>query len=607
MSDETRHSLASPEPVDQQPNDPLTTELAIEPTAEGAEPAGRRLPGRKIALIAGGGAASLALLYGAAYAAVGGEVPGDTSVLGIEIGGLSQSEAEAALTDGLAERIATPISLSPGEGEEPVQLDPATSGLGVNVAATVDQVDGGASPADLWRGMFGGGDVEPIFIVDKDELAAALAQVAGTVNREPVDGGITFADGQAVAAPAQLGRTLEVQAASDAIGDAFLRSTDPVVLDYEETTPTIDQTDVDTAMAQFAQPAMSGPVTVVAGTQQAQLDPALLGSVLNMSSTPEGTLAPQIDGERLMTEGKDALGSIQTGAKDASVRIENGAPVVVPGSAGQGITANDLAGAVLAALPLAGDQRVANVPLSTVEPEITTEEAANLGVASVISETTTRFPHSDYRNVNIRLAAEKIDNAFIAPGETFSLNGIVGKRSAETGFVPGWTIQGGVFKKDYGGGVSQVATTTFNAAYKAGMEDIEHKPHSLYFSRYPLGVEATVNWGSLDMRWKNDTPYGVVVDTSFSPSSSGGQGSITVRIWSTKYWDTNISVSDRYAHKSYGTRYDTTPECEAQAGQDGFQVDVTRTRTSPQGEAVTDKDHVVYNAGTHIICGPAPQ
>ncbi len=606
MSDETRHSLASPEPIDRPADEPATTEIVIEPSPEGGEPTTRRISGRKLALIAGGGVATVAVLYGAAYAAVGGEVPSDTTVLGVEIGGMSQSEAEAALTGGLAERVATPIALSPSEGEEPVPLDPATSGLGVDAAATVDQVDGGASPADLWRGLFGGGEVEPVYSVDKDQLAASLQQVAGTVNREPVDGGVTFDAGQAVAVPAQLGRTLDVQSAADAIGDSFLRTTDPVALPFEETTPTIDQADVDKAMAEFAQPAMSGPVTVVAGNQQAVLNPTLLGSVLIMSSTPEGTLAPQLDGERLLTEGEEALGSIESGAKDASVRIENGAPVVVPGQAGQGVSAPDLAAAVLAALPLSGDQRVANVALSTVEPEITTEEAANLGVASVISETTTRFPHSDYRNVNIRLAAEKIDNTFIAPGETFSLNGIVGERTAATGFVPGWTIQGGVFKKDYGGGVSQATTTVFNAAYKAGMEDIEHKPHSLYFSRYPLGVEATVNWGSLDMRWKNDTPYGVVVDTSFSPSSSGSQGSITVRIWSTKYWDTNISVSDRYAHKTYGTRYDTSPNCEAQAGQDGFQVDVTRNRTSPQGETVTDKDHVVYNAGTHIICGPAP-
>ncbi len=70
----------------------------------------------------------------------------------------------------------------------------------------------------------------------------------------------------------------------------------------------------------------------------------------------------------------------------------------------------------------------------------------------------------------------------------------MGERTAENGFTIGYVISNGVLVKDYGGGVSQMATTTFNAMFFAGLEDIEHKPHSFYIDRYPEGREATVAW-----------------------------------------------------------------------------------------------------------------
>ena len=107
----------------------------------------------------------------------------------------------------------------------------------------------------------------------------------------------------------------------------------------------------------------------------------------------------------------------------------------------------------------------------------------------------------------------------LAPGDTFSMNGIVGERTGENGFTEGFIIADGVFKEDLGGGVSQLATTLFNAMFFAGLKDVEHRPHSFYIDRYPVGREATVVWGALDLRFQNDTPYGVLVDTSTTPST----------------------------------------------------------------------------------------
>ena len=99
----------------------------------------------------------------------------------------------------------------------------------------------------------------------------------------------------------------------------------------------------------------------------------------------------------------------------------------------------------------------------------------------------------------------------LKPGETFSLNDTVGERTAANGFTKGFIISDGVFKEDFGGGVSQVATTTFNAAFFAGLEDVEHKPHSFYIDRYPVGPRGHRRLGRrVDLKFKNTTPYGVL-------------------------------------------------------------------------------------------------
>jgi vancomycin resistance protein YoaR len=194
----------------------------------------------------------------------------------------------------------------------------------------------------------------------------------------------------------------------------------------------------------------------------------------------------------------------------------------------------------------------------------------------------------------------------VLPDETFSLNETVGERTEANGFTKGFIINEGRLVEDLGGGVSQVATTTYNAGFFGGMEDVEHKPHSLYFSRYPMGREATVAWPSLDMAFKNNTPHGVVVDTSFRPSASGRQGSLTVRLWSTKYWTVTETTGNPTNFTEPGTVYDTSPDCSPQAGIRGFDVVVTRTLSRPGAEPITEEYSTRYKAGDEVVCRAEP-
>ena len=219
------------------------------------------------------------------------------------------------------------------------------------------------------------------------------------------------------------------------------------------------------------------------------------------------------------------------------MQIVAGKPKVIPAVDGQVVARDKVVPAILSILPKPEGERKAAVGLSQSKAKLTTEAAQALGITEVMGQFTTKFPHADYRNVNIGTAARKINGTLLKPDETFSLNKIVGERTKENGFTEGNIINGGKFVLDLGGGVSQSATTTFNAAFFAGLKDVEHKAHSVYISRYPVGREATVAWPSVDLKFLNDSGHGILVQTLFTASTPGTQGSITVKIWGTKVWD----------------------------------------------------------------------
>lgn len=137
----------------------------------------------------------------------------------------------------------------------------------------------------------------------------------------------------------------------------------------------------------------------------------------------------------------------------------------------------------------------------------------------VMGEFTTYHDCCEARVTNIHVIADAVDGAEIPPGETWSLNDHVGQRTEEKGYVPAGAILGGEMVSEVGGGTSQFATTLYNAIFFAGLEDVYHRPHSIYFPRYPLGREATLGWTLPDVVFRNDTDYPVTIDTSHSDTS----------------------------------------------------------------------------------------
>src|SRR3954463_4607185 len=147
---------------------------------------------------------------------------------------------------------------------------------------------------------------------------------------------------------------------------------------------------------------------------------------------------------------------------------------------------------------------------SGVTPSIATRRDARPRPV-LISSFTTFFPCCQPRVTNIRRAAQLLDRKVIPAGGRFSMNAALGRRTRERGFVPAPMISGGWLVDSVGGGISQVATTLYNAAFFAGMRLVEHTPHSFYISRYPMGREATISWGGPELIFVNDWAAPLVI------------------------------------------------------------------------------------------------
>ncbi|MGH3370157.1 MAG: VanW family protein, partial [Nocardioidaceae bacterium] len=450
-------------------------------------------------------------LYVAGYLFTGDKVPQGTTVSGVDIGGLSPASARVELEQELAPRVEQPIVVS-AAGHRGT-IDPVAAGLRVDYAESVEQAGGGRSwrPSRIWDYLTGGEDLEAIVLVDDTALAAAVERFAKKVDEPAVEGEIVFTNGRAKPRYPEVGRRLDRDASVAAVSESLLDESDDVVpLEVDEAEPEVDEADVRSAMDEFANPAVSAPVILVIGGENVVVRPRAYSRALSMKAQ-DGKLVPEVDPKALMQAIEPAMGRSSLSPKPATVRLVDGAPKVIPGKNGVTFDPERLAGHFAELVVKRGRGRTFEVKAVVDRPDFTTKEARGLKISEVVSSFTTEFPHADYRNVNLGRAAELVSGTVLKPGVTFSLNDTVGERTAENGFTKGFIISNGVFKEDFGGGVSQMATTTFNAMFFAGLEDVEHKPHSFYIDRYPVGREATVAWGAVDLRFRNDTDHGVLV------------------------------------------------------------------------------------------------
>ena len=544
--------------------------------------------------------------YVGAYAFAGDKVPRGTSVAGVEIGGRTSADAERVLEAGLADRVAAPVLVAVGSDSE--ELSPDDLGLSIDYAASVREAGGGRTwdPQRLWDYYTGGEELDPVVELDESTLDAALDDLDKTYGSKATNGAISFDTGRAVVTEPVVGEAIDREGAAEAVLDAWLapdsRSDQAAVtLELDDIAPGIDADDVQEAMDTFANPALASPVTLVFGGSPVQLSPGDYAPALRLKPV-DGELVPALKKKAIVAL-VDA-GITAEAPVDATVALVDGKPKVVPAKPGVSYEPTAVTDAFLDLVQQPEGQRSIDVEATVAEPEFTTKDARALKIKEQVSTFTTYYPPAEYRDINIGRAAELITGTVLKPGETFSLNDTVGERTAENGFTTGFVIQDGIFKEDLGGGVSQMATTTFNAAFFAGLEDVEHKPHSVYIDRYPVGREATVAWGAVDLRFTNNTPYGVLIDAVVIPSAGRSQGTVTVSMYSTKYWDIESTTGPRYNFTSPGTQTMSGPDCVPNQGYGGFEINVKRyiRRVGDPELLETENLHTTYIPSDTVIC-----
>jgi vancomycin resistance protein YoaR len=541
---------------------------------------------------------SLLLAYGAMVLYSGSTVPKGTTVSGMDIGGLSRAAAIAKLDRAFGEGSGSGLRLRAGERTATLNADRA--GVRIDAAATVSKaLSGRFTPPVLLDGLFGGREIRPDVRVDEARLAAALTAVNRQIGGKPAtEGAVVFRGLTPVAIWPREGSGLDVRTVASKIRAEYPTERE-IAAPIERLRPRATEAAVRQTLTGPARTAVTAPVTLASGSASGNAEiavsPAVLARYLRFQPDRSGRLQPRIDGVALAGALGRRLHPLERQPRDATFVVKNGTPRMVPSRDGRKVDGQGLATAMEGAVMQPGERAV-TVPLKTAAPRITTEQVSRLGIKEKISTFTTQYPCCAPRVKNIQTIADILDGYVVKPGETFSLNGVVGRREKARGFVEAPMILNGRFVNDVGGGVSQFATTMFNAVFFGGLQDVQHTPHSFYISRYPAGRESTVSYPQPDFRWRNDSPYGVLVDTSYTGTS------VTVTFWSTKRYEIESKSSARYAVTPFPSQTGSGPDCIPMPGAEGFQIDVWRIFKQEGRTVRTQKFHTTYLPEPRLTC-----
>jgi vancomycin resistance protein YoaR len=448
----------------------------------------------------------------------------NVTVAELDVGGRSPDDLRDAIRSLEPTLAALPVRLV--GNDRTIDTNAQAAGLTIDVertAAAAYAEGRGRWAAVGWvAGLLRHREAPLLLRADKAPLTAALAPF-GTPRDDTVvfavrNGTLTVNDGRAgIAADVeQVGAAL---VASAAAGERPIRAT--VNTTFVE--PTVSAAErrrlVDTANR-----ATANGISLKLGETVKAVDAA----------TIRGWLRPTADGRDYRVDddtARKAVAALFPGSggagRDAKFAVIEGAVQILEGEPATACCAADTGMRLTTGLH--GRVAVVDLAFSETPRPRGREWAAGLGIKEVIGEFTTNYPRGQPRVVNIKRISELTQGTLIEPGKTFSINTFVGKRTVENGFVPGGVIQDGVFGEDVGGGISQYATTLFNAAFFGGLDFTKYQSHSIYISRYPYGREATVSYPAPDLEIKNTTPYAVLLWPTATDTS------ITVQLWSTKF------------------------------------------------------------------------
>jgi vancomycin resistance protein YoaR len=463
----------------------------------------------------------LAALVGLAFAGSSSELAEGTHVAGVDVGGLTRSDAVAKLSRQYGEVSAEPVPFVAGGVSFPF----AAEQLGVEpdwdaAVAAAARTSDGFGPLRGFRRLhtrFFGAEIAPPVAVSNAALEFALDRIANRTDRAPRNAAVIRRGLRIEIAPDHTGRRLEREAAAEVVVRALgsvQRSGGAVPLPVRVTEPEVSAAMLAPA-ARRARVAVSAPVVLRGDARSWRLPRTRIATLLSLPR--DGATRLAIGGPAADDYFRALSTRVGKEPADAYFAVSGDSVRVVPSRAGTELDVVLTARALLRAAS-SPTNRQARLVVARAEPELTTADARAMGIDRRMGSYLTYYSGTYDRITNLKLGVALLDGTLVPPGGTFSLNSAIGERTVERGFKPAPVIIGTEYAEEVGGGTSQVATTVFNAAWEAGLKITERNPHSLYISRYQLGRDATVYWPSLDLKFENDTSTWVLVK-GFAESS----------------------------------------------------------------------------------------
>jgi vancomycin resistance protein YoaR len=468
-------------------------------------------------------------VLGLAFAGSPERLPAGSQIAGVDVSGLTVGEARSLLEKRSRDLANDPVVFTAGGRHWRVKPSAVVVDVdwGAAVQAARRQGEGFGPLRGLKRlgvRVFGG-EVVPTSRVYQYAVTAYVGRFARAVDRPRVEPSLKLRGFEADTVSGRNGRVLDRVATEQILVRALTSlSREPVALPLK-----VDRTHLttrDLAGAEVkADTALSAPADLAYGPGGWHLSQQKIARLLALprnGGTEIELAGPQAD--RFFANLKKR---VEHAPRDAGFAIGARNVVrVLPAQAGTKLDSEGTTRNLMAAL-LSTSNRKADLKVATAAPERTTHDAKAMGITGLVGAYETFYGGVPNRIHNVQLVAHLIDDHFIAPGEEFSFNATTGERSPDKGFLEAPVIINGELKTGLGGGVCQVSTTTFNAAYEAGLSITDRTNHALYISHYPLGRDATVNYPDTDLKFDNDTGHWLWLRTFV------GSSSLTVALYGT--------------------------------------------------------------------------
>jgi vancomycin resistance protein YoaR len=435
------------------------------------------------------------------------------------VSGKNKVEAYDAIARVANDLTRTPLRVRAGDHR--FSVDASLIGLNVDVDATARRAVRAGREGNAFSDVMGTvlrrfrPDEVPLDVrYDTNRLEGLLDGWSNEINRDLVEGTLRFDGTKVIVVAPHAGVGLQRTEARRRLL-AALQRTDraaEVELPVGPIQPRVSEAAVEAAAAR-ARTLLAGTIEIVAKDQRVELTPKSLVGTLE-THISGNQLAVTIDPLKLRLALGPKVAPFEHPAVDATFAVSAGnAVTVVPSQDGNTLDLDALAHDILAG------NRVVTARLHKMHPAHDTKWARALGITHQVSSFTTYHPAGQARVLNIHRAADVLNNSVVEPGQVFSLNGKLGPRTPEKGYVKAPILVSAGFGEDFGGGVSQLTTTLYNAVFFGGYEEVEHTPHQFYISRYPMGREATVNFPSIDLKFRDDTSHGILIRTAYSDTS----------------------------------------------------------------------------------------